>query len=672
MLSLGMVRSLGQSKISCAVTTLFLFVAFSILLSAPGVAAGKKMALVIGNDAYEQVADLQKAVNDSRAIGDTLESQGFTVVRGENLSRRNMNQTIASFTSRLGQGDEAVFFFAGHGVEIAGQNFLLPTDIPAAQAGSEDFVKSESVAVAQVLDSIRRRGPRVSILILDACRDNPFPKQGTRSLGGTRGFVGMNAPKGTFIMYSAGVGQTALDRLSDNDPHPNSVFTRSLVPLLQEPNLPITRLTRQLRRNVEKLAQTVSHPQRPAYYDEITGDFFFRSTPTSVAPPKPDPIPKPKPTNASQDEARLAWEIIKDSKRVSDFEAFIDTFGGTFFAKLAANRIKYLGKDVAVVKPASPKPDTAGQPVPPKPAEVEALTLPATFWPVGPWPEGIVFDGQSFWVAESGHRQIAQLGPSNGQIISRTRVGRLPVDMAVNSAGQIYSLVYTDQLIWSQRAGRKGRRFARLKDYPEGLTNDDETLWALVLPEGSSASSKVVRLDQKTSDAIGSSILGRNASGIVLAGNSIWVSHGLGPDGGQVTQLNPRTLDVTQVHTTADSLSNIAANSSGVFAAGGVWDQSGVVIKLDQQTGQQLARTVLPGQFSYSIAATENHVIVAGYQGRIWVLDASDLTLRRQIDIDAGPFQPRTILPTSDRLLITTQRGQGDDGSVVVIQNWQP
>ncbi len=206
-----------------------------LLLASGDIVLAKRVALVIGNDDYQDVVKLQKAANDAKAMGDALESVGFEVYRAKDVTRRNMNRQLQTFYSKLNPGDEALFFYAGHGIEIAGRNYLLPTDIPTATPGGEDFIKSEAVPVDRILDSIRKRGTRVAIMVLDACRDNPFPSEGTRSLGGTRGLARMPTAEGTFIMYSAGVGQTALDRLADDDPHPNSVFTRSLVPLIKNP-----------------------------------------------------------------------------------------------------------------------------------------------------------------------------------------------------------------------------------------------------------------------------------------------------------------------------------------------------------------------------------------------------------------------------------------------------
>lgn len=321
--------------------TIAALLAVTISLSAGKANASKRVALVIGNDAYTGVAKLQKAVNDARTMAETLDGIGFRVMRVENVSRREMNRALLRFTSQLETGDEALFFFAGHGVEIAGRNYLLPTDVPVAKPGQEDFVTSEAIAVDKILDNIRRRGTRVSILVLDACRDNPFPRAGTRSLGGTRGFSRIAAPKGTFIMYSAGVGQAALDRLSDDDPHANSVFTRSLVPLLKQPGLSLTATARQVRRTVEKLAATVAHDQRPAYYDEVTGDFFFSGKERSKLPASAAPLP--------QSPAALAWAEVKSSNSEAVLEAFIKQFPNDVYAELARARLRELQeKKVAV------------------------------------------------------------------------------------------------------------------------------------------------------------------------------------------------------------------------------------------------------------------------------------------------------------------------------------
>ena len=135
-------------------------------------------------------------------------------------------------------------------VEIDGENYLLPTDIVAPSSGETDFVKSESIALSNLLDRVRATGARTSIAIIDACRDNPFETVSGRSVGRTRGLGRINAPEGMFVIFSAGAGQMALDRLSDDEPAQNSVFTRALLPRLSEPGLELRSMVSDLRREV--------------------------------------------------------------------------------------------------------------------------------------------------------------------------------------------------------------------------------------------------------------------------------------------------------------------------------------------------------------------------------------------------------------------------------------
>lgn len=332
-----------------------LFVAWLLAGGSPALAE-KRVALVVGNNDYEQVAALQKAVNDARVLGDTLEELGFRVLRATNVRRREMNLKLQEFASQLDPGDVALFFFAGHGVEIDGRNYLLPTDIPSAGPGQETFVKGEGIAVDRVLYTMRARGVRISTLILDACRDNPFARAGTRSLGGTRGLAGMAAPEGSFIMYSAGVGQTALDRLSDEDADPNSVFTRTLVPLLKQPGLSLVPMARRLRRDVQELARSISHEQRPAYYDEVTGEFFFAGksgSATANTASKPA-VPPSVPTADSKAIDLAYWSSIEDSTDIEDFRGYLRQFPTGVFADLAkrrAERLEQQQKTAALVPP---------------------------------------------------------------------------------------------------------------------------------------------------------------------------------------------------------------------------------------------------------------------------------------------------------------------------------
>src|ERR1700743_2638823 len=164
----------SKFALACAAASLLL------MLIAPA-HAEKRVALVIGNNDYRNVPKLQKAVNDARTMGDTLKQLGFSVMVAENLNRQQFSQTLLAFDNSVGPGDTAFFFFAGHGFEIAGQNYLLPTDVPGATEGQEELVRDASVLADRIVERLQNKKVRTSILVFDACRNNPFERSGTRA-----------------------------------------------------------------------------------------------------------------------------------------------------------------------------------------------------------------------------------------------------------------------------------------------------------------------------------------------------------------------------------------------------------------------------------------------------------------------------------------------------------
>ncbi|TKW80153.1 MAG: caspase family protein, partial [Bradyrhizobium icense] len=164
--------------------------ALCMTLAAPAYAA-KRVALVVGNNDYKYVPKLQKAVNDARTMGDTLKQLGFTVMVAENQSRQAFSQTLLAFDKAVEPGDTAFFFYAGHGFEIAGQNFLLPTDVPAATEGQEELVRDSSILADRVIERLQNKKVRTAILVFDACRNNPFERSGTRAVAGGGGLAPM-------------------------------------------------------------------------------------------------------------------------------------------------------------------------------------------------------------------------------------------------------------------------------------------------------------------------------------------------------------------------------------------------------------------------------------------------------------------------------------------------
>jgi hypothetical protein len=241
--------------------------------------AEKRVALVIGNNDYKNVPKLQKAVNDARTMGDTLKQLGFTVMVAENQTRQAFSQSLLAFDKAVDKGDTAFFFYAGHGFEIAGQNFLLPTDVPAATEGQEELVRDASILADRVIERLQNKGARTAILVFDACRNNPFERTGTRAVSGGGGLAPMTQlPEGVFSVFSAGPRQTALDRLSNNDDNPNSVFTRTFARELTQPGVNLVQVAQRTRRLVSEMAETVNHKQIPVYFDQMVDDVFLNGT----------------------------------------------------------------------------------------------------------------------------------------------------------------------------------------------------------------------------------------------------------------------------------------------------------------------------------------------------------------------------------------------------------
>ncbi|WP_334368765.1 caspase family protein [Bradyrhizobium sp. AZCC 1578] len=254
--------------------------------------AEKRVALVVGNNDYRNVPKLQKAVNDARTMGDTLKQLGFTVMVAENQNRQAFSQTLLAFDKAVDAGDTAFFFYAGHGFEIAGQNFLLPTDVPAATEGQEELVRDASILADRIIERMQNRKVRTAILVFDACRNNPFERAGTRAVAGGGGLAPMTQlPEGVFSIFSAGPRQTALDRLSNDDANPNSVFTRTFAKELTQPGVNLVQVAQRTRRAVSELAETVRHKQIPVYFDQMVDDVFLnglaKAQPEAAKPAEP-------------------------------------------------------------------------------------------------------------------------------------------------------------------------------------------------------------------------------------------------------------------------------------------------------------------------------------------------------------------------------------------------
>jgi len=238
---------------------------------APQKLMANRRALIIGNDNYKSVGRLENAREDARTIASSLSSVGYQVTLKTDLNEKEMKAALRTFAGQVEGGDEVLFFFAGHGVQLGATNYLLPTDIVG---GSEAQVKDEAIQLQRVLDDMSEKKAKFTLAMIDACRDNPFKSSG-RAIGG-RGLAPTTAATGQMVIFSAGTGQQALDKLSASDTSKNGLFTRIFVQEMQKPNQSVDRVVKNVRNQVAELAKSVGHEQVPAIYDQVLGDFYFK------------------------------------------------------------------------------------------------------------------------------------------------------------------------------------------------------------------------------------------------------------------------------------------------------------------------------------------------------------------------------------------------------------
>jgi hypothetical protein len=329
--------------------------------------AEKRVALVVGNDRYAnlpQQAQLHNAVNDARAVAASLRQIGFDVIAGENLPRGALVDRFGDLMQRLEPGDTAFFFYSGHGVALDGVNYILPTDVPDAAAGQEARLKLAALGESDIIAELGGRGVRVAVVVLDACRTNPFGRTrpgGVRGVGGEKGLTAPPQVKGVFSLYAASAGQGAHDELYDGDPNPNSVFTRVLAPRLTKQGLDLAGLAFEVREEVARVAQGAGYEQWPAYYDgTIGGRVYLAGSPPDGGQPAREPPPR-EPTVSDGERAAQAaaqtWTHIQNTTNLAVLDEFIRQYGDTpVYGTLARARREEVAR-----KP----PEAQDAPVPP-------------------------------------------------------------------------------------------------------------------------------------------------------------------------------------------------------------------------------------------------------------------------------------------------------------------
>lgn len=308
-----------------------------------GGAEAARIALVIGNDAYENVAPLQKAVADARAYRRHFEDErGFDhVIYAENADEDEMAEAIGRFLATVRPGDVATVVFSGHGVQLDANRgdtlFLLPIDVPAldpSQGDVEFRLNRSAISFADLREQLTNRGASTRVFVLDACRDNPFDLSGdgTRSVGLTRGLARIRSTSGEFIFYAAAPGAKALDRLSNADDDPNSVFSRVFLRHFQ-PGAYLEDIANTVQSEVYSLAQEASFVQEPYYSDGVRGkaclenqcgvDAVALQTPGSATPP-------------AQTDAKSAFDYAKSLGTADAFRDVAEIYPDSFWGRRAA------------------------------------------------------------------------------------------------------------------------------------------------------------------------------------------------------------------------------------------------------------------------------------------------------------------------------------------------
>ncbi len=332
-------------------------------LSASGLAA-ERVALVIGNAAYAHAPLLRNPPNDAEAISASLGRLGFTVTRLDDADKRELERGLQAFKSAASGSEIALVFYSGHGIEVDKRNFLVPVD---ARLASADDVEYEAVPLDLVMRAVGRNSG-LGLVILDACRDNPFAAamqrhgstKSTRAIG--KGLARVEPAGQMLVAYAAKEGQVAADGAGRNSP-----YTAALLAHVETPGLEIMQLFREVR---DTVLESTGDKQEPFVYGSLSRERVYLTAraepaprPSTAVPPVDDAPASDRLTAEQLAAERVFWESVKDSPNAADVQAYVDKYPGGTYEVLARNRLEVL------LNPAAP---AATAPAPSPQANLEA------------------------------------------------------------------------------------------------------------------------------------------------------------------------------------------------------------------------------------------------------------------------------------------------------------
>jgi uncharacterized caspase-like protein len=319
--------------------------AICMAFAASAAQAEKRVAFVVGNGTYKNVAPLPNPSVDAKAMAAALRNVGFEVVEGSNLTRDKMTERLLDFGKKAQGADVALFFYAGHGIAISGTNYLLPID---ADIKSEMDVKLGAAINIDLTLEQTMGDAKVKLVFLDACRDNPFAAKiksnaATRSVNVQTGLAEMKSGEGTLIAFATGPGQTALDGQEGN----NSPFTRALLANLTQPGVEIQQAMTKVRAQVN---EETNKGQLPWGHTNLIGAVYLNGAPAPGAVAAAAPAATA--SKASDVELEF-WRSIKDSNKPEELNAYLTNYPNGQFRSLALSRIASIesgAKDAAATR----------------------------------------------------------------------------------------------------------------------------------------------------------------------------------------------------------------------------------------------------------------------------------------------------------------------------------
>ena len=294
-----------------------LIVLLLLTLASPEARAEKRIALVVGNAGYQNVTPLANAANDATLIADTLRNVGFSLVGNSaqlNLDKPSFDRVVQAFGNQLLGADVALFYYAGHGIQIRGSNYLVPVSANPVREADVDF---QMVDVALILRQMEGSGTKLNLVILDACRNNPFGGRGLRASDG--GLAQIRAPEGTLLSYATQPGNVALDGAGRNSP-----YTTALAETMRRPGLDIFQTFNQVGLLVKRATGGAQQPWVSS--SPIDGSFYFAgqgkqevaaAQPQAAVPQTATPQPalqRPVPAQSTLEQRALAF-VTNDMAR---------------------------------------------------------------------------------------------------------------------------------------------------------------------------------------------------------------------------------------------------------------------------------------------------------------------------------------------------------------------